>query len=280
MPDLRPPTAGILVRGARQRRLLASALALACLVAAGQAAEVTNPRADAYIADDGLRALMDWVTFRLTFDGRDLVPDMAAGDPTFTQRGSPQFAAGVKGQALLAGGESGSAIYLRELNAPLETRGGISVWLCPLEWTHVNGGNTEFLMTANSSFYLQRQGPMHNAEGVMTRQEALQFLMLSEVTGNNCLAFGTDGWPNGQWRLLVANWSWPTMSFSLDGGEFQSVSVKQNPTAANFGAIAVGSSGGEKTLVDELTIYRRPLTLDEVRHLYEVLKPLATEGQR
>jgi hypothetical protein len=239
-----------------------------------------DPRANPYFANPTLRALMGWVTFQLTFDGGSMVPDMAAGDPKFTPGGTPQFAPGIMGLALVAGGQSGNAIFPRELNGPFDTRGAISLWLCPVEWTHVNGGNTEFLMTTNASFYLQRQGPMHNAEGVVTRQEGMQFLMLSPVTGNNCLAFGTEGWPLGQWRLVVANWSWPTMSFSLDGGEFQSVSVKQNPTAANFGGILVGSSGGEKTLMDELTIYRRPLTLEEARAVYQAFKPSATEGQR
>jgi len=226
-----------------------------------------DPRADLYLADPALRALMDWVTFRLTFDGDSAVPDMAAGGWEPQVHGTPQFADGVKGRALVAGGESGGAIFPRELNAPLSTRGAISLWLCPLEWTHDNGGNTEFLMTTNASFYLQRQGPLHNEEGVVTRQEAVQFLMLSEVTGNNGLAFGTEDWPLGRWRLLVANWSWPSMSFSLDGGEFQSLSVKQNPTEANFGGLLIGSAGGQKTLIDELTIYRRPLTVDEARAL-------------
>jgi len=255
-------------------------LALLLVSSLAPAQPLADPRADPYFADPALRALMDWVTFQLTFDRASLVPDMAAGDFGFSPTKSPQFASGVKGQALVAGGDSGSAIYAREVNASLETRGAISLWLCPLQWTHVNGGNTEFLMTTNASFYLQRQGPLHNEEGVVTRQEAMQFLMLSPVTGNNCLAFGTDDWPPGRWRLMVANWSWPTMSFSLDGGEFQSLSVKQNPTAANFGGLAVGSSGGEKTLMDELTIYRRPLILEEVRSLYEALKPPAQEGQR
>ncbi|MBM3475229.1 MAG: LamG domain-containing protein [Armatimonadetes bacterium] len=252
-------------------------LALLPNVAAPQAP--ADPRADPYVADPTLRSLMDWVTLRLTFDADSMLPDMAAGAFEPTLHGTPQFAEGVKGRALVAGGESGGAFLARRLNAPLETRGAISLWLCPLEWTHVNGGNTEFLMTTNFSLYLQRQGPLHNEEGVVTRQEAVQFLMLSEVTGNNCLAFGTEDWPLGKWRLLVANWSWPVMSFSLDGGEFQSVSVKQSPTEANFGDLLVGSAGGEKTLMDELTIYRRPLTLDEARHLYDALKPPA-EGQR
>ena len=227
-----------------------------------------DPRADPYVADPPLRALMDWVTFRLTFDADSLMPDMAAGAWEPTLHGTPQFAEGLKGRALVAGGESGGAYFPRELNAPLATRGAISLWLCPLEWTHDNGGNTEFLMTTNASFYLQRQGPLHNEEGVVTRQEAAQFLMLSEVTGNNCLAFGTEDWPPGKWRLLVANWSWPSMSFSLDGGEFQSLSVKQSPTEASFGGLSIGSAGGQTTLMDELTIYRRPLTLEEVRALH------------
>ncbi len=224
--------------------------------------------------------MMDWATFRLTFDHDSLVPDMAAGEYKFGVEGQPQFAEGVSGRALVAGEGSGQGLYPREGNAPLETRGAISLWICPVGWTRQQGGNTTFLMTSNASFYLQRQGPMHNDEGVVTRYEGLQFLMLSQRTGNQCLMLDTSKWQAGQWRLVVAQWSWPTMSLSLDGGEFTSVSVKQNPTAAEFGALLVGADGGELTLIDELTIYRRPLTLPEVRLLYETLKPPAAEGSQ
>lgn len=232
-----------------------------------------DPRADPYFANPELRALMDWVTFRLTFDGDSLTPDMAAGAATFTLHGRPRFAPGVKGRALLAGDGSGSGMYPRAGNAPLASRGAISVWICPVAWTRGNGGNTVVLMTTNSSFYLQRQGPLHNAEGVCTRNEGLQFLMLSDVTGNNCLMFGTEGFPQGKWRLLVANWSWPVMQFSLDGGEFQSLTVKQSPTEAEFGGLIVGAADGEPTLIDELTIYRRPLSLQEARSIYSAIGP-------
>ncbi len=238
----------------------------------------TDPRADPYFADPRLRELMDWVTFQLTFDAGGLVPDMAAGETTFSLHGEARFEPGVKGQALVAGADSGRAIYPRELNATLDTRGAVSLWVCPMGWTHQNGPNTTLLMTTNSSFYLQRQGPMHNEAGVVTRQEGFQFLMLSEVTGNKCLMVGTQDWPLGKWRLIVANWSWPTMSLSIDGGEFRSLSVKQSPTAGDFGGLAVGASGGEETLIDELTIYRRPLTLEEARVLYEAFAPKAAEG--
>ena len=97
--------------------------------------------------------------------------------------------------------------------------------------------------------------------------------MLSPVTGNKCLMRGTEKWPPGKWRLVVANWNWPSMSLSVDGGEFSPLTVRQSPTADLFGSIVVGASGGEKTLLDELTIYRRPLSLQEAKRLYEALKP-------
>jgi hypothetical protein len=253
------------------RRARAAWLAVLAPLAASTADVPLDPRSDPYLADPALRSPMDWATFRLTFDDDRLLPDMAAGAWEPQLLGAPKFADGLKGRALVAGGESGAALFPRELNASLTTRGAISLWVCPLEWTHDQGGNTVFLMTTNASFYLQRQGPLHNEEGIVTRQEAVQFLMLSETTGNQCLAFGTESWPLGKWRLLVANWSWPTMSFSLDGGEFQSLSVKQNPTEANFGGLIIGATDGQTTLLDELTIYRRPLTLDETRALYALM---------
>lgn len=259
------------------RALVSIPLIFLVVAANAEAPLAVDPRTDPYFADPRLRELMDWVTFQLTFDSETLVADMAAGVTAFSLDGEARFEPGLKGQALVAGADSGRAIYPRELNATLGTRGAMSLWIRPVQWTHQNGPNTTFLMTTNSSFYLQRQGPMHNEEGVVTRQEGFQYLMRSEVTGNNCLMVSTHDWEPGKWRLIVANWSWPTMSLSIDGGEFRSLSVKQSPAAADFGGLAVGASGGEETLIDELTIYRRPLTLEETRLLYEAFAPNIVE---
>jgi hypothetical protein len=251
--------------------LMLATLAAACCLAADAP---PDPRADPYFAHPLIRPLMEWVTFQLTFDGGTLTPDLAAGESKVSPQGTPRFAPGLKGQALVAGGAegSGAGIYPRGANAPLETQGAIALWVCPVHWTHVQGGNTVFVMTTNSSFYIQRQGPW--IEGVtLKRAEGLQVLMLSKVTGNRCLMYGTKDWPAGQWRLVVANWSWPTMSVSLDGGEFQSATVRANPSAADFGGLVIGATGGEETLVDEVTIFRRPLRLEEVKALYEALRP-------
>lgn len=247
------------------------------LSAGAQTEDLSNPWDGPYCADPALRELMDWVSFQVSFDAGSMVPEMAAGEYDLSVHGTPQFATGLRGQALIAGEGSGRAIYPRGPNATMGTRGAVSLWICPVAWTHDKGGNTTFLMTTNSSFYLQRQGPMHNEEGRCTRHEGFQYLIRGEITGNKTLMVGTEKWPLGKWRFIVANWSWPTMSLSIDGGEFKSASVKSNPDESYFDRLAVGATGGEKTLIDELAIYRRPLTLDEVRLLFETFNPAASE---
>ncbi|MEA3401756.1 MAG: LamG-like jellyroll fold domain-containing protein [Armatimonadota bacterium] len=261
----------------RSLRCILLALSICGAVAADGA--VAEAREGPWDAVAELRELMDWVTFRLTFDGGTMLPEMAAGEWEPQVTGTPRFELGLVDQALLAGSGSGRAYYPRGPNAPMGTRGAVSMWIRPVKWTRVNGGNTTFLMTTNSSFYLQRQGPAHNEEGRVTRHEGLQYLIRGERTGNKTLMVGTAGWPDGQWRLIVANWSWPTMSLSIDGGEFRSVAVKAAPDESYFGRLSVGATGGETTLIDELTIYRRPLTLDEARLLYESFRPAGEDQQ-
>ena len=242
-------------------------------LAAAPALALDDPRQDPYFANPALRDLMDWACFRLSFEAESFVPDMAAGDYKFSVTGTPRFAPGVKGQALVAGGPegSGAAVFPRGGNAPFETRGAVALWFCDAGWTHTQGGNTTLLMTSNATFYLQRQGPwIEGAE--LKRAEGLQYLVFGPATGSQCLMYGTNGFKPGEWHLLVANWSWPTMTCSLDGGEFQSTTTKAPPAPDQFGALCLGATGGEKTLMDELIIFRRPLSLAEVKALYEALR--------
>lgn len=230
-----------------------------------------DPRQSPYFAVPELRQVMEWATFQLTFDAGSMMPDMAAGDAKLGVNGTPQFVPGLRGQALVAGEGSGAAGYASVGNVSFASQGAIALWVMPVAWTHVQGGNTVFLMTSNSNFYLERQGPW--IEGTeLKRQEAVLYLLFSKTVGNGCLSLGTNDWPLNQWRLIVANWSWPTMSLSLDGGEFQSATLKGKPPAEEFGGLYVGASGGEKTLLDEITIFRRPLTLAEVKAMYEALR--------
>jgi hypothetical protein len=251
---------------------LACFLTIASLLPAQ--APPADPRADPYFARPELRALMDWVTFQVTFDGGSLVPDMAAGNYKFTSSGTPLFQPGIKGLALQAGGGSGMALYSGPGNLPLATRGALSVWLCPLEWTHVNGGNTVFMMTGNGTFYLERQGPGHDAQGVVTRNECLLGLIRNTGAGDGTVYADTASWPARQWRLIVVDWDWPILGISVNGEDFSTVTTVGKPKPEDFPNFGVGSRDGEKTLMDEFTLYRRPLTRAEAKAIYEAFKPV------
>ncbi|MDD5520777.1 MAG: DUF6067 family protein [Kiritimatiellae bacterium] len=215
-----------------------------------------------------LDPLMDCVTFYLSFDNSKFEPDFAAGRGVGKLSGNASFVSGVSGQAELIGTGGAAAIFSRTNNFPVTRRGAVSLWVSPQEWDHRNDGNIVFMMTGNASFYLQRQGPLYKSDGQVQRHEALQLLCLSPVTGHAGIMHNCSDWKNGDWHFLVANWQWPVLEFSVDGGPFQAKAVVHMPTEQTFGDLIIGGHTGPKTLLDEVTIYRRPLTETEARLLW------------
>ncbi|MCM8768705.1 MAG: LamG domain-containing protein [Candidatus Omnitrophica bacterium] len=220
--------------------------------------------------DPLLRELTAEIVFYLSFDGGNMKPEMALGLSDYRLTGQPKFVPGLKELALTAGGgKSGYAVYSSKLNFPIATQGTMIMWVCPVAWTHYNGPNTIFAMTTNFSFYLERQGPGHNEKGELTRQEAVLFLVNTPTTGNNCINFGTNNWPSGKWRMLAAVWKWPEMALSVDAGTFSVRSVKKPPLAQEFGDLLVGALGGEETLIDEVYVFKKALTKEELQKIYQ-----------
>jgi hypothetical protein len=216
-----------------------------------------------------LDPLMDCVTFHVSFDGGKFAPDVAAGSGDGKLSGKLAFAPGVSGQAAVIGKGGAGALFPRAGNFPATRRGAITMWVCPQEWNHREDDNIVFLMTSNASFYLQRQGPLYKPDGQPRRHEALQFLCLSKITGNAGATHNCSGWKNGEWHFLAANWQWPVMEFSLDGGPFDAAAVVRPPTEQTFGDLIIGAQHGPRTLLDEVTIYRRTLTETEARLLWQ-----------
>ena len=168
------------------------------------------------------RPLMEAVTLHVGFDSDTLAPDMAEGavyEPrVFASAGgaAPQFAAGLIGRALVLG--TGGAVYPRRKRALGEPRGDRDV--DPASAVATSAGRQRvFTMTSNARFYLERQGPNVDADGRVRRHEGILYLaFLSGVRG--ATLDGGGAWENGQWYLLVANWSWPTMELSVNGQPF------------------------------------------------------------
>lgn len=216
-----------------------------------------------------LRPLLDWVTFYQSFDHSTAVPDMAAGEWKVSVHGKPELADGLSGKALVAG--TGAVMYPGVRNWTIATRGAVSFWLCPVHWDHRNAGNTNFLLSGSSALYLERQGPLYNQDGQLQRGEVLLFGLQQGPTGNAAAA--CSHWKDGEWHLIVANWSWPRIELSVDGSDFAGVELRGKPDSGLFGDFMLGSVGGDPTLMDEVMLYRRPLTVEDARNHYKALRP-------
>jgi len=232
------------------------------------AAVQPDPRENVYFRTPGLRALLDWVTFYQSFDRENLIPDMAGGDWTPRPLGQPEFAPGLLGQALVAG--TGAVLYPAAGNFPVGTRGAVSLWVGPVQWDHRHAGLTNLVLSSTAVLYLERQGPLLHPDGQWERQECLLFGLQGPLSGN--VMGGCTDWADGEWHLLVANWSWPRLELSVDGGPFAASELPRKPDPAAFGDLILGSEGGDRTLLDEVFCYRRPLTEGEARLIYETLR--------
>jgi len=257
-------------------------LALAgAAIRAGEESDPSELPPDPYDAVS-LRSLMNAVTFRLSFDGGSMQPDMAAGPAwapsvsgSYDKRfAAPQFEPGLCGEALVLG--TGTGLYPGEGNLTLGRRGAVALWVKPLEWKRPNDGNVTFIIARGGLFYLQRQGPLQGEDGKKLRQEGIQYLAKRDAAQRRYTTLSGGIWENDRWYLLVANWSWPTMELSVNGGPFAVRALPGRPPDEAASGFIVGSIGGNRSLLDEILFFRRPLTVGETKGLYEALRPAAT----
>jgi len=217
---------------------------------------------------------METVTLHVSFDADSMIPEMAEGPKyapnvfgTWDNRTRvPQFADGLVGRALVLG--TGGAVYPRVGNLLLEKRGAVALWIRPENWQRPRDGNCVFAMTTNSAFYLERQGADRDKDGRVLRQEGILYLIFPG-RGGATLGGGSE-WPNGRWHLLVANWSWPTIELSVNGGPFEVASLSTSPGKDAFGDLVLGDrAGNARGLLDEFFAFRRPVTREEAQVLYD-----------
>jgi len=231
---------------------------------------------DAY-RQPGVRELMSAVTFYLTFD-EGLTPDLAAGDKYAPKTHGnyarthkrPVLADGLLGKALVLG--TGSAVYPTLGNASLDSRGAMAFWIKPEEWKREQDGNCVFVH-AGRHFIVERQGPMPGPDGRPRRRASILCIGSGEGQKRSTSIMASD-LDNGAWYFLVVNWSWPRLELSLDAAAPKAKATAGQPPANAFPAFSVGSRGGSRALMDELLIFKRPLTPAEIRTLYGCLRPV------
>ena len=201
------------------------------------------------------------VSFRATFDAT-LDADLAAGRPTpKAVDGNVGYDTGRYGQALVAGEDGAGVSYRIERN--LDTsKGALSFWFLPVNWTP---GELRAHLFVHSPF-----------AGI--------FRILNDEAGQLVFEIGTDlgqrrrvsaplaNCAQGEWVHVVVNWSAEALELFLNGKAAAKTPCEARflPRIVNSNLVvgdlphARGRETVRKTLIDDLTIYRRPMGADEL----------------
>ncbi len=246
-------------------------------------------------ANPALERVDPAVIFLLNFNDQTLYPEISLGEVEPVQvSGSPVFAEGRFGKALLLGGPNGVQIQYRAFrNLDFSRPGALSFWMAPQQWLqpadvqerpylrffHLQGAGAGYV-------FLQRQGFVNrtSADGSISRRtDMFQAGCYSFAHMKNLLLGTYDSlhWKNGEWRFFVLNWSRDGLSLSVNGKSAAQAQFSRPITPEDFPesvkkpmVFRLGSGKSEETtLLDELVIYRRNLTEEEISSIYQAFLP-------
>ena len=211
-------------------------------------------------ADPVLKALIPAVVFYAGFDDGSGDADLATGTGRAKAEGKPEFLPGVSGKAF----HGGTFRYAVQDNLRVDRPGALSFWLCAYQWPR---GDNEpllhFFMTEykNTGFLgVERQGQIVK-DGRQARTPGLLIWFHYFKDIPNLSPMTACNWPEGEWHFLVLTWRGPRWELSVDGTVALRADLarplRQDELSREF---LVAGDG----LIDEFTIYRRPLTEAEI----------------
>ena len=224
------------------------------------------------------------VSFDRDFDGTDsagAVPGRYSVEVLFENLGT-YLREGLVGKAVLVGtGDGSEACHLTFPNRDYirPDRGTVSFWVSPMDWDGKDAGRFHVFFraagaNANLMVYRYFQG------------SDLLFLMglPNGPTGkeaNTCARCDVRHWRRGEWHHVAATWGGGSMRLYADGALAHQIEPKPDARVKNpFDRLGVGGLGDWKTpqdhsLVDELRLYDRMLSGDEVLALFRAQEPRA-----
>ena len=208
------------------------------------------------VANDGL-------LFHADFNG-SFKAVKAAGSadmkPSTETTAAERFAEGREGKGLLIGNKDGKEKFYVTVPAAKNidaAQGSISFWVKPLDWT---GKSKDFNMfvsanqAGNNNFYVYKYSDQN-----------MGFCSINNKK-SQLKVFNPWKWKTNEWHHLVYVWDKDTEKLYVDGNE--EVTFKRNLSSNPVTLLRVGTRGWgvEKgmTVIDELKIYNRPLTEEDI----------------
>lgn len=233
-------------------------------------ATVVNAENEFPLSSPELSGIMQDMTMYISYDDESLEPDSSIGENPLVRidkvPSGPVFEPGISGKALMLGSASG--FYQTDRNVTIKSNGSAIFWVKPVGWSDKDVGNSTFLRLTSNDFFVLWQSPKAGK-----RNAALMFIAknIGDKRGKN--VYWADTLKNGQWHMFAINWEWPSFSMSIDGNKFVSKSLSQSKKFKENLIINVGTRWGAKGLIDEVLFFSRPLSIQEVKKLYQIMNP-------
>ena len=252
-----------------RKRRAASNVRVAMLLAIACAA-INSPAAVGDVDTLTLRdqknaAMFEDILFRATFDGA-VDADIFNGDPKGRIQGGTVFEEGRFGQALAVGEDFARVKYtVGSHGFPINLdcrQGAISFYFKAVDWDP--GERWSHLFFRVDSLALLRI--FTDAQGMLVFETG------TDLAQKNAVRASIANLERGKWHHVVATWTQEQIALYVNGqlaaradNEDRFLSHASN-TSFEIGDIprGPGRPGTRKTLVDDLTIFRRPLAVDEL----------------
>ena len=204
------------------------------------------------------------MTFYIPFDGSPNATK-AVGSPAARIYGDERYTEGVVGQAVVVGGERRLA-YAGPKNIPTAA-GSISFWARPLDWTPTTD-KFVFLVALFCQHDKRLARVMlyklHNSSSLLVLAQGL------DAGVSRQLRSPAASWQTNEWRHFALTWSSQRLVLYVNG-ELSAQAPAIEPPDGGWQRLVVGTSypswayvGEETTAIDELRVFGRVLTADEV----------------
>lgn len=229
------------------------------------------------LKNDSVAFLKKDIVFHVSFDSKTPMADIGELEVK-KAKSNLEYVPGLMGQAILISGQSTAAAEYQPSQPLFQDSGSICFWVMPQSWiqkgTADSRGYIVFLRATvgGGAMIVERQGFSTN-----TKRMDYLLILLNKVTEGTPLAVAdtTEKWENGIWHLVVINWDEKGFEASIDGRELKRTNytrplAKSDFTGQEQFTVGYGDADSpEKTLLDEITVFKRPLTLLEIRKVYK-----------
>lgn len=243
------------------------AVAMATFAVSGRGL-AAGPAAPPAVPQDGL-------LFHASFDA-GVKADTAAGNPDPKVVGNVKLIEGVHGKAVMGGDSFVTALqYENAGNFQIE-KGTVSFWIKPIDWLGERGKAKFF------NLFMQGNGSGQGYFGIeMARfnQPRPNLLFYCLNYSNREKAFTNDAesmeWPNDQWHQVVLTWDDRQFKMFVDGEVSGTAQLTSPLTKEDLHSTAFQffGDGEEHTALDEVRVWNRPLSAEEVASLFKSEKP-------